>query len=76
MQTVTYRERVAAEVRAGLARRNLSRSDLADTLGISYRTLNDRLNGKSAFDLDEIRQAADFLGVDLVTLVTPGSDAA
>ncbi len=71
MQIPTYREQVAAEVRAGLARRNLSRSDLADTLDLSYRTLSERLNCKSPFDLDEIHRIADFLGVSVLTLIAP-----
>lgn len=64
--------RVAAGVRAELARHGVSVSKMADRLGISHRTFRRRLAGEgAAFDCDEIEDMADFLGVDAATFLSP-----
>lgn len=48
------RTRVAAEVRAWRGRLQISQTAMAKTLSLSQASISDRLNGKSAFTLDEI----------------------
>ena len=52
-------------VKAELARRNLSVVDLSNKTGIRYQTLVDKLNGKYPLTLDEAKKIKAALGVDL-----------
>lgn len=61
--------RVAGEVRAHLARRQLSGKQLATALGVSQFSVSRRLRGEVPFSVDELSVAADFLGVDLSDLL-------
>ncbi|WP_129590772.1 helix-turn-helix domain-containing protein [Sanguibacter massiliensis] len=58
------RERVAAEVRAHLARARLNGSRLATALGQSQTYWSRRLTGRVAFDVDDLSQIADLIGVE------------
>lgn len=63
--------RVAAGVKAELARRDLSTADLADHLEVSVRTLRRWLKGEGAgFNVDVIDEMADFFNIPPVHLVT------
>lgn len=68
MHTTTSREAIAAEIRAGLARKGLTQKQLAVALGMTETTLSGRLRGRSAFDTDELSVVADTLGVSIVSL--------
>lgn len=61
--------RVAGEVRALLARRQLSGKQLAARLGISQFSVSRRLRGQVPFSIDELAVAAEFLGVELGDLL-------
>jgi transcriptional regulator with XRE-family HTH domain len=65
----TVRARVAAEVRAEMARADISQLRLAAATGIPQSTLNRRLKPQSerdAFNIDELEKIADALGVNAV----------
>ena len=52
-------------VKAELARQNLSVVDLSYKTGIRYQTLVEKLNGKYPMTLDEAKNIKTALGVDL-----------
>ena len=52
-------------VKAELARQNLSVVDLSNKTGIRYQTLAEKLNGKYPLTLDEAKKIKAALGVDL-----------
>jgi transcriptional regulator with XRE-family HTH domain len=61
--------RVAAEVRAELARQRKPQRVLADRLGISTTQVSKRLSGEIPFDVAELDKVADELGVSVVQLL-------
>lgn len=63
MNPFQYAEAVAAEVRAEMGRQNKSRADLAQVLGITSQTAATRLSGAQPFDMVELAQVAEWLGV-------------
>lgn len=69
------REQVAEEIRALLARRKLSASELARKMGVSQPYLSRRLTGDVAIDVDDLQTIARLLGVgmsDLLPREEPG----
>jgi len=54
-----------SNVKAELARQNLSVVDLSNKTGIRYQTLIEKLNGKYPLTLDEAKKIKAALGVDL-----------
>lgn len=60
-------QRVAATVRAELARREKRQGDLADVLGISITQVSDRLRGKIPFKLDELEPTCTLLELPLAS---------
>lgn len=74
MEIATPSGRVAANVRGELARQRRTQIDLGQALGRSQPYVSRRLNGRVAFDVDELSRVADFLGVTLAVLL--GSDVA
>lgn len=66
-------ERVAAQVRAILAGRQLSRRWLARALEMPVTTLNRRLRGDQPFTVDELAAVAQALGISTVSLI-PADD--
>ena len=52
-------------VKAELARQNLSVVDLSNKTGIRYQTLVEKLNGKYPMTLDEAKNIKTALGVDI-----------
>ena len=60
----SLRDRVAEEVRATLGRRRMSGAELARQLGRSQTFVQKRLDGRQAFDVDDIEAVARILGVD------------
>ena len=68
MQTITERDALVQEVRAGLARRSLTQDDLALRLGLTRQAVGRRLTGKVPFTHPEVRDTADLLGVTIASL--------
>jgi transcriptional regulator with XRE-family HTH domain len=63
------RTKVAEEIRALMARRNISRQRVARALGVSHTTVWRRLNGDTALNLDELELIATVLGVSVHDLM-------
>lgn len=58
-----FTRRVAAEVRAELARQKVSQEVLCGRIGMSQSTLSRRITGEYPFDTTELATIADALGV-------------
>jgi cyanate lyase len=67
--TQTLQGRVAAEVRAELARKRMTQGALADALGRSDAYVTRRLTGETAFDLTEVEKIAEILRVPVQQLI-------
>src|SRR6266516_3383849 len=63
------RVRVAEEVRVALARKRMSAAKLGRALGVSQTYVWRRLNGETAFDLDDLERIAAILGVEIASLL-------
>lgn len=63
MNPVTDRERIAAEVRAELARQNKTQRQVAELVGMTQQALQVRLAGTRSFRAEEITLLAEKLGV-------------
>lgn len=64
-----FTERVASNIRAELARRQLSQADLATALRTTQQTISRRMTGAVPFDTDELEVIAEFLGVPVDALI-------
>lgn len=58
-------QKVAAEVRAAIARKGLTASSVAAATDMTSSTLSLRLRGVNAFDVEELARIAAFLEVDV-----------
>jgi transcriptional regulator with XRE-family HTH domain len=67
---------VAGEVRATLARRQISGKQLAAHLGVSQFAVSRRLRGETAFSIDELSATADYLGVPVSAFLDASEPAA
>ncbi len=65
----TPRSATASKVAAAVEAAGLTRLHLSDATGIPYTTLYRKLNGHSAYTLDEIASIAAVIGVAPVDLV-------
>lgn len=63
MQTTTSK-RVAANVRAELARQQISTAQFRDILGLSQSSASRRLLGQQPLNVNELTTISTFLGVD------------
>lgn len=70
----TLRERTAEEIRALLARRRLSATQLARQMGISQAYIWRRLSGETAFDLDDLEKISVILNVEIIDLLPPARE--
>lgn len=61
-------KRVAANVRAELAARQITAASLAVSLGWSKAATSRRLNGSVSWDVDDVEAVADFLRIDFMRL--------
>ena len=52
-------------LRAEMARKNVTLSWLADQIGMNVSTLSEKMNGKAKFTLDEAKKIKKALDVDL-----------
>lgn len=64
--TGTLRATVAGEVRAMMARRRITQTDLANKLGWTQSYVSRRLSGDVPFDIDELEVLADLFDVPVV----------
>ncbi len=62
--------RVAAEVRAEVARQRLTHSKFGELLGLSQPQVTKRLNGVIALDTAELDRIAEVLGVPVERFLT------
>lgn len=69
MSNPTPRERVAANVRAEVGRRQITQAAVAEVLGKSQQTASKKLRGQVAFDVDELEALAQHFGVPVAALV-------
>jgi len=69
MQETKPRDPLLAEIKAGLARRDLTHSDLANHLALSRAAIGRRLIGEVPFNIDELRLTATLIQVPLAQLV-------
>lgn len=75
--TQSLTQRVAAEVRAEVARQNVTQLELARILEIAQPSVSRRLNGKFPFDTDELDKLAAAFGVPVDRfLLSPAAIAA
>jgi transcriptional regulator with XRE-family HTH domain len=65
----TLRTGVAEEVRVMLARKRVSGLQLAERIGHSQAYVSRRLNGETAFDVDDLERIAIALGVTVYDLI-------
>lgn len=73
------RAKIAAEVRAELARQTKTQREVADRLGITQPSVQLRLSGQRPFRAEELAVIADWLGVPAAQFLPPlaaTSDAA
>jgi hypothetical protein len=64
-----FSKRVARAVKAELARRDFDGVALTEPLGINRNAVYARLRYEQPFDLNQIEKIADFLGIELETLL-------
>lgn len=57
-------ERMYPNLKAEMARRKVTQSELAKQLNITIGTMSLKLNGKSNFDFDECTKIKSFLGTE------------
>ena len=67
--TTPTAQRVAAEVRAEMARQHRSVRDLAAALDLSYSAASRRFNGEIALDMDDLHRVAAWLGLPPAALL-------
>jgi transcriptional regulator with XRE-family HTH domain len=65
------RMQVADEVRAWLGRRRMSGAQLAREMGKSQTFIARRLDGRQAFDIDDLEMVASVLRVPVVAFLAP-----
>jgi transcriptional regulator with XRE-family HTH domain len=70
------RAAIAGEIRAELARQNLTYKALSEATGIPAATMTRRLKGTRPFYLEELQSIAQFLGLTLSELTERSEDAA
>lgn len=63
METRTYNERVAAEVRASIARKGVSQTVVAEQAQMSNASLSRKLKGQYPFAVDELLAIAPLLDI-------------
>ncbi|GJF06553.1 hypothetical protein PSD17_55000 [Pseudonocardia sp. D17] len=73
--STALREQVAEEVRVWLARRKMSGAGLARALGRSQTFVQKRLDGRQAFDVDDLEAVARVLQVPVSVFFAPRADS-
>ncbi|RIR58244.1 XRE family transcriptional regulator [Mycobacteroides abscessus] len=65
----TIDQRVAANVRAEMARRRVSQQTLANAMDLSFMSISRRMSGHVSFSISELYRVAEVLKVDIRTLI-------
>ncbi|WP_157931839.1 helix-turn-helix domain-containing protein [Mycobacteroides abscessus] len=65
----TIDQRVAANVRAEMARRRVSQQTLANAMDLSFMSISRRMSGHVSFSISELYRVAEILKVDIRTLI-------
>lgn len=65
----THAERVGAAVRAEMTRRKITQAEVSACIGLTQQAVSRRLAGQVPFDVNELAKIADYLGLDIATLV-------
>lgn len=60
---------VAGELRAAVARRNITQKDLSERADVPLATLGKILRGVSAIDVEQLHRICEALGADIVEIV-------
>lgn len=76
MEPTATREHIAAEVRAGMARKKITQRKLAEEIGLGLPTLSRRLNGHQPFTIDELLRISQVLGIAFANFFPSEEDAA
>lgn len=74
--STTPAELTGANVRAEMARRKVSQVTVAAHLGLSQTVVSARLNGRVAFDINELTAIAELLDVALDAFLPTNAGAA
>ena len=62
-------ETIARNLSGELARHRKTQATLAKELGMSEKTVSERLRGKGAFDIEQLEKAAGMFGMSLYQLM-------
>ena len=62
-------ETIARNLSGELARHRKTQATLAKELGMSEKTVSERLRGKGAFDTEQLEKAAEMFGMSLYQLM-------
>lgn len=69
MSSASLPRAVAGEVRAEMARQQISQQRVADVLKVSRQAFNRRITGDIPFDVAELEKIAEFLGVPVTNFM-------
>ncbi|WP_079670459.1 helix-turn-helix domain-containing protein [Mycobacteroides abscessus] len=69
MTTMSFTSRVAANVRAEMARGQITQQSLASRVELSQQAISRRLTGRQPFNTEELQGIAEALGVGIEQLV-------
>lgn len=62
---------VALNVSRMVALRNIKKRELAEAMGFAPASMSRKLRGEITWTINEVQAAADFLGTDMTTLLSP-----
>lgn len=68
---MSFTESVAANVRAEVARKGKTQTELAFGIGMSKQSVSAKMNADSAFTLNDLERIANWLGIDIQILFQP-----
>jgi transcriptional regulator with XRE-family HTH domain len=68
--TDTLNSRAAANLRAEIARKNITQEEIADRAGLSRQTVSNLLTGRTVIDLGRLELLAGILEVEPARLLT------
>lgn len=75
-ELTTSSQRIAAEIRAEMARQKISINQLAEDIGMPISTLRRSVNGDRPFTLDEFWEITSSLGIKPVEVVARAEEVA
>jgi transcriptional regulator with XRE-family HTH domain len=66
---IRSREIIAEEIRALMARRQVSQTELAQAIGVAPATLSERVRGLKPFDMDQLERIAEHLDTSIESII-------